>query len=332
MVTIQRISRELGLSVSTVSKALNGYDDVSAATRDLVLMKANELGYHPSAVARNLRKGTTDKIGLIINHGLNYISEYLAEIVAGVAYTAEENGKNVILYTETVKQPGGLLKICRAREVDGALLVWANPDRATLTLLDEEQMPYVLLGRRTDFESTSYVAPDNAAGAYALTRHLIEQGNARIAFMTRPLHGPTNQDRFDGYRRAIHEAGLAFDPALVVETALEPDSGYHAMNRLLDLTHIPSAVIAFNDLLAVDALRAAKERGLIVPGDVAIAGFDGLQSSLTTEPQITTVQQPLREMGQRSVHMLLERVADPSLFPDRLTFPTRLVIRPSTLR
>jgi LacI family transcriptional regulator len=203
---------------------------------------------------------------------------------------------------------------------------------AYVQLLDDEQMPYVLLGRRTDHASTSYVAPDNAEGAYALTQHLIEQGNTRIAFMTRPLHGPTNNKRFEGYCRAIQEAGLSFDATLVVETALEPDSGYHAMRRLLDLTEVPSAVIAFNDLLAVDALRAASRRGLTVPGDVAIAGFDGLQSSLTTEPQITTVQQPLREMGQRAVHILLERVAEPDLPPRRETFPIQLLIRGSTRR
>jgi LacI family transcriptional regulator len=330
MVKIARISRELGISISTVSKALNGYDDVSEQTKQIVLEKARELGYQPSAAARNLRRGRTDKLGLLINHSLSYISEYLAEILEGVALRAEQNGKNIILYTETVQQPDGLIKICRSGEIDGALLVWANPMTDTLRLLHEEGMPYVVIGRRVEYEQASFIAPDNYAGAYALTQHLVARGHRRIGFMGRPAHGPTHTDRYAGYCRALADAGLPYDDTLVIRTEIVPDSGYHAMHALLDLPQPPTAVFAFYDLLAVDALRAAADRGLDVPRDVAVVGFDGLRSSLITTPTITTVQQPLRSIGQQAVDTLLAHLADPQMPPQRTILPVELVVRQSS--
>ncbi len=329
-VTIEDISRQLGISISTVSKALNDYPDVAQKTRQLVQQTALQMGYQPSAAARNLRRGRTEKIGLLINHSLSYISEYLAEIIAGVALTAEKNGKNIILYTETVNEPEGLVKICRSGEIDGALLLWANPQTSTLQLFEDEQMPYVVLGRRVAFESASFVAPDNLMGAYALTRHLIETGHRRIGFMARPLHGPTNTDRFAGYMRAHDEAGLAVDPQVIITTIIEPDSGYHATNTLLDLPTPPTAIFAFYDLMAVDALRAAAVRGLSVPDDLAIVGFDGLRSSEITTPQLTTVRQPLTAMGQKAVETLLHQLRNPHHPPTREIFPVELMIRQSS--
>lgn len=329
-VTIEDISARLGISISTVSKALNDYPDVSQKTRQLVQEAALQMGYQPSAAARNLRRGRTEKLGLLINHSLSYISEYLSEIMSGIALTAEQNGKNIILYTETVKQPDGLVKICRSGEIDGALLLWANPTQTMLELLGSERLPYVVLGRRVEYEPASYVAPDNFTGAYHLTRHLIERGHRRIGFMRRQLHGPTNIDRFAGYQRAHEDAGLVIDEALIVNTEIEPDSGYYALLNLIDQAQPPTAVFAFHDLMAVDALRAAADRGLSVPDDIAIVGFDGLRSSEITNPRLTTVKQPLVAMGQKAVEILLDQLKNPLLPAQHYTFPVELIVRASS--
>lgn len=329
-VTIEDISARLGISISTVSKALNDYPDVSQKTRQLVQEAALQMGYQPSAAARNLRRGRTEKLGLLINHSLSYISEYLSEIMSGIALTAEQNGKNIILYTETVKQPDGLAKICRSGEIDGALLLWANPTQHMLELLTSERLPYVVLGRRVEYEPASYVAPDNFTGAYHLTRHLIERGHRRIGFMRRQLHGPTNIDRFAGYQRAHEEAGLAIDETLIVNTEIEPNSGYYALLKIIDQPQPPTAVFAFHDLMAVDALRAAADRGLKVPDDIAIVGFDGLRSSEITNPSLTTVKQPLVAMGQKAVEILLDQLKNPLLPAQHYTFPVELITRASS--
>ena len=328
-VTIEDISLQLGISVSTVSKALNAYPDVAEETRKRVLDAARELDYHPSAVARNLRRGRADKIGLLINNPISFISEYISEVMAGMALGAEAQGQNLILYTTAVHHPQELKRICRAREVDGLMLIFA-PSPKAVAVLEKEKMPFVVFGRRVEQPGVSFVAPDNQAGAYALTQHLLAQGHTRIGFTTRPELGTVSEDRLRGYQQALANAGIPQAAELVVKTNIEPLSGYKAMNALLDLPQPPTAVFAFYDLMAVDALNAAQARGLRVPEDVAIAGFDGLRSSTITQPRLTTVQQPLNQMGKRAMEILLARIEDNSQPPISANFPVELVIRQST--
>ncbi|MEM6530204.1 MAG: substrate-binding domain-containing protein, partial [Chloroflexota bacterium] len=218
----------------------------------------------------------------------------------------------------------------RSREVDGMILLWSSEMRSMIDLLERENMPYIIIGRRSEREGTSYIAPDNFAGAKAITQHLIQLGHDRIGFMLRPALGTTNVDRFAGYRAALEEADLPLINDLVVDTAIEQRSGYHAMNTLLDLPHPPTAVFSFHDVVAVDAMVAATERGLRLPDDISITGFDGLRSSLITTPRLTTVRQPLHEIGQRTVSALLALVEDNSLPPIRELVPVQLEIREST--
>ncbi len=328
-VTIEQLSKQLGISVSTVSKAMNGYADVSQETRRRVLEMARELDYHPSSAARSLRRGQTEKIGLLINNPMPFVGEYIADMISGAALIAEEVGNNLILYTTAVTHPEELKRICRARDVDGLMLIFSPSDEA-VAVLEQENMPFVVFGRRAEQPGVSYVAPDNRTGARALTNHLIEQGHRRIGFTTRPELGTVSQDRLDGYCDALREANIPFAEELVIETIIESSSGYNAMNAFLDLEEPPTAVFAFYDLMAVDALHAAQDRGVRVPEDIALAGFDGLRSSLITKPRLTTVQQPLNQMGQRAMELLLTRIKDNPQSPSTETFPVELVIRQST--
>lgn len=330
-IKIKDISEHLGLSVSTVSKALNGYADVSATTRDRVQETARLLGYQPSAVARNLRRGRTDKIGFVFNNSLTYITDYFSEIIVGATGAAEQHGNNIILYTSHGDSLDGLKKLVQAREVDGFILVWNHVPAATVEIMKAAQMPFVVLGRRVEHPDASYIAPDNYNGGLALMRHFVELGHRRIGFMTRPSMGLTNTDRFNAYKAGLAEAGINFDPALVIETKIELLSGYHAMNQLLDLSEPPTAVFAFHDFVAIDAQRAILDRGLRIPEDVALAGFDGLRRSLFTTPPITTVSQPLVEIGRESVFALLQRINDSTLLPIQRTMPVKLEKRQSTV-
>lgn len=328
-VTIEDISRQLGISVSTVSKALNAYPDVSQETRERVLAAARELDYHPSAVARNLRRGRSDKIGLLINNPISFLSEYISEVIAGAALSAEEYDLNLVLYTAAVTNPDELKRICRAREVDGLILIF-EPSLAAIDVLQQEAMPFVVFGRRVDHANVSFVAPDNRDGAYQLTNHLIALGHQRIGFTTRPQLGTVNEDRYAGYRQALDDAGLAFAPELVVETAVQPGSGRRALETLINLPQPPTALFAFYDLMAVDAAQAAQEHGLQIPADLAIAGFDGLRSSLIATPQLTTVAQPLPQMGQQATEILLNSIEGKNEAPEQRTLPIQLLVREST--
>ncbi|MCP4425696.1 MAG: LacI family transcriptional regulator [Chloroflexi bacterium] len=328
-ITIKDISKRLGISVSTVSKALNGYPDVSERTRERILEMARELDYHPNIAAQSLRRGRTGKIGLLINNPLPFISEYIADIISGTALTAEQQGNNLVLYTTAVTHPNELRRICRAREVDGLMIIFTPPPDA-VAVLHSENMPFIVFGRRVEQSGVSFVTADNRAGAYALTQHFIAQGHRRIGFTTRAILETVSDDRFAGYQQALADAGIPFNPDLVLETTIEEMSGYKAMNSFLDMAEPPTAVFTFYDLMAVNALDAAHDRGLRVPEDIAIAGFDGLRSSLITKPRLTTVQQPLSAMGQRAMELLLTRIQDNAQPPVSEIFPVELIIRQST--
>lgn len=330
-IKIRDIASHLGLSPATVSKALNNRSDVSPETRARVLQAVRELDYHPNASARNLRRKRTSKLGFILPFPFSYISEYVAELLTGAVLAAEQHGYHLTLYTNSSDPISQLMRICRAREVDGLLLRATEPIDETVALLNAEQMPFVVLGRRINRPDVSYIAPDNIGGSLLLMRHLISLGHRRIGFTARPQLFDSNTDRLAGYRQALDEAGIPYDPQLVVNTTVEPRSGYTAMNQLLDLPNPPTALFAIHDLIAFDALQAIAERGLRVPQDIAVASFDGIQSTAITTPPLTTVRQPLPEMGQRAVEMLLERIADSARPPQQVIVPVHLIVRGSTV-
>lgn len=329
-VTIEDISKHLNLSVSTVSKALNGYTDVAPKTRERVTQVARDLGYHPSASARNLRRQRTDKIGFVFNNSVMFISDYFAEIIVGATATAEAHGHNIVLYTHEGDSPDSLLKLIRAREVDGFVLVWNHVPAVLVDLLLAEKVPFVVLGRRVAHERASFIAPDNYQGALDLMQHLYDLGHRRIAFTTRSAMGRTNEDRFQAYKDFLATKGLPYDPDLVVDTAVESNSGYAEALQLLELDNPPSAIFAFHDFVALNVQKALLDRGLRIPQDIALAGFDGLRASLLTVPPITTVRQPLVEIGRQSVAALLQRIAAPDQPPIQRTLPVTLSSRQST--
>ncbi len=331
-ITIEQVSQKTGLSVSTVSKALNDYPDIAPETKERVLQIARELNYQPSAAARNLRRKHTNKIGFILPFAVSYISEYVSGLITGAAMAAEATGYNIVLYTNQSNQHEQLAKICRAREVDGLLLRGTDHVDETFALLDHEEIPFVITGRRVDHPHASYIVPDNFGGSLTLMRHLIDLGHKRIAFTSRPALFETNTDRMAGYLEGLRQADIVIDRDLIIETSVEPHSGYSAMNTLLNLSNPPTALFAIHDLIAIDAMQAAFERGLRVPEDLSIASFDGIQATQITKPPITTARQPITDIGKRAVEMLLKRIADHSTPPMREIVPVQLIVRESTAR
>jgi len=329
-VSIQDIAKRLGISVSTVSKALNNYTDVAQATRERVQQVAIEMGYHPSATAQNLRKRRTSKIGIVVNYPIGFVGEYLSRLMIGAALAAENYGYHVILYSPVDNPYDQLIRICRAREVDGVLLLWGTLTPKNTTLMNEENMPFVVVARREPEYDAPYVVGDNFQGALELTRHLISQGHQRIGYTSWDEEWTTNQDRMAGYRQALEEAGLQIDPDLITPITREPENRYEAVNKLLDLPQPPTAIFAFHDFVAIQALRAATDRGLRVPEDLAIAGFDNMYASLITNPPLTTVSQPVQEIGQTAVDILLDQITKSNQTPKQAILPVELLTRQST--
>ena len=333
-VTIKDLSHKLGVSRSTISKALNDRGDVSQHTKERILQAAHELGYQPSAAARNLRRQRTDKIGLVVNYPIHQVSDFLAELIPGMATVAEDAATNLILYTSMAGNAERITNLCRSREVDGIIVAW--PPRLSETaalsrLMQGEQMPHIVLPRRVPHDDVSHVAADHEEGARLLTEHLIALGHRRIGFERLPEVFETDYDRHRGYAQALRDAGLAYDPALVI-AADSSDSDYaeRSFSAFMALTPPPTAILFFTDPVAINALSLAAARGLRVPEDLSIAGFDGVLSSGVTVPALTTVRQPLPEMGRLAVESLLKLIADGAVEPQQHTLPVELIVRDST--
>ena len=330
-VTIQDIAQHLNLAVSTVSKALNNYPDVSQQTKDRVIEVARELSYYPSAPARNLRRRRTDKIGFLFSFPITAISEYVSKLITGAIIAAEKEGYNLILYPLLEDQLENLTRICRAREIDGLLVLNRAGIDQILAVLEQEAIPFVLVDRRAEQPDISFVSSDHYHGALLIMRHLVGLGHKRIGYTSRPLLGITSRDRLTGYKQVLEEAGLPFDGSLVVPTDTDLRSGYHAMKKLLDLPDPPTAVFAIHDLIALECLRAATDRGLRVPEDVAIVGFDNWHFSESTKPPLTSVRIPLTEIGRLATETVLTCISENNPSPVRLILPVELVVRQSTV-
>lgn len=328
-VTIDEISRHLGVSVSTVSKALNDYSDVAPATKQRVLAAAADLGYHPTAAARNLRRQRTDKLGFSYGFPATYIGEFASRLINGCVAAAEQEGYNITLYPFSGNRLEQVARITRAREVDGWLLMGGEHWEQTVHLFQQEEIPFVILNRHVDNPDVSFVTSDIVQASTLMTEHLLSLGHRRIALVTRAAL-ETDIDRTAGYRHALEQAGVAYDDHLAEATAIAPGTAYRAMNRLLALPEPPTAVIGTNDPVAIECLRAIKDRGLRVPHDVAVAGADNLRESLTSDPPLTTLHPNLSEIGRLATEILVEQIADPDRPASQLKLPVSLIVRQST--
>ncbi|MCY4145923.1 MAG: LacI family DNA-binding transcriptional regulator [Chloroflexi bacterium] len=333
-VTIEDLASKLGVSPSTVSKALNDRADVSLRTKERVRKTVRELGYHPSAAARSLRRQRTDKIGLVVNYPIHMVRDFLAELIPGIAARAEQSECHLILYTAMARNVERLTSLCRSREIDGIIVAW--PPRASETvalsqLMTEESMPHVFLPRRIPHAELSFVAADHVGGAKALTQHLIDLGHRRIGFERLPEVYETDHDRHSGYVQALAAAGIAYQPELVVAAdSSAADYAARSFRILSALPDPPTAILFFTDPVAIRALSLARQAGLRVPQDLSIAGYDGILSSGVTEPALTTVWQSAAEMGRLAVESLLLLIDGQRGAPIQHTLPVKLCARAST--
>ena len=326
--TIAGIARELGVSVPTVSKVLNGRTDVAPATRARV-----EAALEKHAYRRRRTAAPPVGAGLVdlVFHRVG--SAWSTEIIRGVEDAAAAAGLSVILSELGGKHrpPGAWLETTLSRPPLGVLLVAASLSAAQRRRLTTRSIPFVVID--TDGEpppDVPTVGSDNWNGGLVATRHLLELGHRRIATISGPGDMLCSRAREDGYRTALKEGGVAFDPALVRSGNFEVESGYRSGSELLDLPERPTAVFAGSDMQGIGLLRAAQERGISVPRDLSVVGYDDLPLATWTAPALTTVRQPLLEMATTATRTLLALARGDAPMARRVSLATELVVREST--
>jgi LacI family transcriptional regulator len=327
--TIRQIAAEAGVSIATVSRVLNGRDDVSDETRDLVSRIIRENGYTANRSARGLSAGRTGLVGILVP--LVYPA-YFAGILAGAAEALSERGLQIVLSPTGGEHDREVTVLDRLHGLsDGALIILPEESSEELERLLDSGYRFVVLDPLMPLdERIPSVSAAHTSGADQAMRHLLDLGHRRIAQITGPRGWLATEDRRRGYRAALAAAGILPDPALEVEAVPEIAPGRDAAEQLLDLSQPPTAIFAFNDNIAIGAIEAAKARGLRVPEDLSIVGFDDVENATIVTPALTTVRQPLAEMGRTGVSLLTRLLEGQRFETLHVELATRLVVRDST--
>ncbi|MGO2745428.1 LacI family DNA-binding transcriptional regulator [Microbacterium sp.] len=322
--TIHDVARAAGVSVATVSKAINGRYGVSPETMATVMGVVTELGYESSLVATSMRRRSTNVIGVLVAE----FEPFALQLLRGASTALENTDYDVLAYAGTVSAGEHLgwerrsLSRLGGTLIDGAILVTPTTTRT------QTSVPIVAVDPHVGADDPATVSVANDEGARAATEHLISLGHRRIAHLRGRTDLESAQERERGYREALDAAGIPFDPALVADGGYRAADSTAAANAILDLPDTPTAVFAANDLSAIEMMRIAAARGLRVPDDISVVGFDDILDAASHAPQLTTVRQPLPEMGTAAVTMLLDVLQGHE--PEPIRMPTTLIVREST--
>lgn len=328
--TIHDIAELAGVSVATVSRVINGRPDVAPETRDAVLRHVREHNFTTNRSARALSVGRTGFIGFTMPF---VRADYFAAILAGALESAYEQEMRVVLCATHSEHDREVSLIERLVDgaTDGAIILLPEESNDELAALRDDGYKFVVADPRVPLDGgIPAVSAAHRAGAKAATDHLLSLGHRRIGHVAGHRGWTASEERIEGYHAALATKGVPHSPELVVEGDFESPSGYAAAQRLLDLPDPPTAIFASNDNMAFGVLQAARERGLAVPGELSVIGFDDAELASMVTPRLTTVRQPLAELGRTAVSLLRRLIEGQRVEALRVELATRLVLREST--
>ncbi len=331
-ITIKDIARELGVSPSTVSRALKDHPDISLATRLKVKQLAEEYGYKPNAIALSLLQSKTNIIGVIIPEIVHF---FFSSVISGIEEVAHKNGYQVMICqsNESVEREKENVQTMIKGRVDGVLISISKQTQSSehLQMLDKAGIPMVFFDRSPNDINSHQVIIDDDEGAFSVVNHLIQQGYKRIMHLAGPDNLVISQRRLAGYKRALKQNGLNYDPELI-QVCDQYDDAIRMVPKLLQMPNRPDAIFAVNDLTAVGAIKVIREMGLGIPQDIGVAGFTNEKISSILTPSLTSVEQHGFSMGEEAAKLLMKRFETniEDYVPETKIIPSTLIIREST--
>ena len=331
-VTIKDIARMIGKSTTTVSRALHDYDDISPETKQLVRKVAAELGYSPNTLAQRLQKQHTDTLALILpTYGPRFSDPFFSEFIAGVGNQATRLGYDLLVST----RPPGEEELqayqynVQGRRVDGFIVVRTRCQDARIDYLRKVDSPFVAYGSVEGNLDFPLVDVDSHYGMSLVVDYLTDLGHRRIACITPPMDLTFAQHRLNGVRAGLQSREIPCDETLIVSSDLTQGGGYQQTLALLEAPNPPTAIIACNDLMALGAMSAVQDRGLHVGVDVSITGFDDIAQAEHSHPPLTTVRQPIEQIGEMVCEMLVKVIHKEPLEKGQIMLQPELVVRQS---
>jgi DNA-binding LacI/PurR family transcriptional regulator len=329
MATIYDVAKEAGVSIATVSKVINETGRISSKTRKHVTEVMKHLDYQPSLVASALTKKRTNTIGLLIPDLGNL---FFAEVARSIEDRAHEKGYNVVICStdNDAGKEEKYLAWLRQKRVDGIILATGmQSDKSVKSLLDLK-LPVALVARESPRLAVDTVRVDDYLGGYLAASHLTELGHTRIAVIAENMQVSSSWERVEGYKKALEEAGLPYEEALIKVSTFDIEGGKAAARQLLELGDPPTAIFACNDLLAIGVIQVSRERGLSVPEQLSVVGFDNTLIATLTEPPLTTISQPIPDLGKRVVDVIMQEIAGENQAKQRVVLVPELIRRGTT--
>lgn len=334
------VAKEAGVSRSTVSRVINNDLNVNEDTRAKVLEIINLLGYVPNTAARMLRSQNARIIGVVVPDVVRNIfvadnPDYYATVIQGIAEVCQSRDYAMLLWLNNVEQDSETYfkRILANRVMDGIVIIASvEKEMGLVTALRHSQMPFVLVGRPYEGQQDApYVTVDNVAAGKKAVQHLLSVGASRIAHITGDLGNVDAQDRYEGYRLALQEAGIKVDSNLIYRGLFTWQTGYDGMKALLAKNNL-DGLFAASDLIAQGAMQAMAEAGLCAPDDIAVIGFDDRNFALLTNPPLTTIRQPIAGKVAQATTMVIDMIEGKKDVPKAIILGTELILRESTRR
>lgn len=332
-VSIKDIAKRVNRSITTVSRALNDYDDVSPETKQLILKTAKEMGYSPNTFAQRLQKQQSDTIGLILpTFSPRFSDPYFSEILAGIGNKAADLGFDLLVSTRSPgsEEKEAYKKLIEGRRVDGFIVVRTRNQDARIEYLLSQDFPFVAFGRTNDCDRFSFVDEDGYFGMQLVAEHIAGLKHEKIGCITPHPDLAFTDKRLAGLRDGLGKYDIILDPAYIRIGDLTQRSGYELGSALLDLPEKPTAIIACNDLMAFGVMSAVQEHGLVVGEDVSVTGFDNIPMSEFSHPPLTTVHQPVYQIGGMVCEMLVNIIRNEESEHQQVLLKPNLVVRQST--
>ncbi|WP_374720304.1 catabolite control protein A [Parageobacillus toebii] len=328
-VTIYDVAREANVSMATVSRVVNGNPNVKPSTRKKVLEAIERLGYRPNAVARGLASKKTTTVGVIIP---DISSIFFAELARGIEDIATMYKYNIILSNsdQNKEKELHLLNTMLAKQVDGILFMGGNITEEHVNEFQKSPVPIVLAATIEPNNTIPSVNIDYEQASFEAVTYLVEKGNKRVAYVTGPTDDPINQKKLAGYRRALEMHGIAYDEELVIEGDNSYDSGIEAYEKIAELAEKPTAVFAGTDEMALGIIHSAQDHGVRIPDQLEVVGFDNTRLATMVRPRLTTVVQPMYDIGAVAMRLLTKYMNKENVENHIVVLPHRIEYRDST--
>lgn len=335
-VTIKDVARKAGVSPSTVSRVISGHPRISEKTAQRVLRVMDELGYHPNIMAKSLISKTTNTLGIILPRPAEELFQnyFFHEAIRGILSHANRSGYDLLMAagSNEKEEMDAVMRLVRGGRVDGIILLSSKTHDPLIAFLEQSDFPFVIIGRSAEYPDAYTVDNDNVQAAYDATMHLINQGHRWIGFVSGPPELTVSQDRMEGYRKAMREAGLEVRDEWIVETEFLQESGYRAMSMLMNLPERPTALVAIDDVVAFGILHGLSELGYRVPDDMSIVGFNNISLAELSSPPLSSIDIGTYQIGYLTSRTLIQLIRGEPVHQRRILVPHRLIIRESSVK